>query len=280
MPKNSGTRFFFKKLLNFYINSSIHVAMALSALIYSTYIQKNIPLNDTYIKCIFLGTITGYNFVKYAPITKLYHKNLSSNLRIIQLFSLGVIIAFTYYFYKLSNPTKLILTSIGLVTVLYTVPIGIKRNLRSYTGVKIYIVAICWSLTSSITPIYTHYEHLHFDDFLLFIQHFIFVSALIIPFDIRDLNYDPKKLRTLPQVLGIRKAKILSILLFVGFYIIDSYRRGIVNSFDSLITMLLFTTLVYLQDHQKNSNYYCALYIEAVPIFYLGVQLCFHFLQR
>ena len=57
-----------KRIFEFYINSSIHVALAVLSLVLITVLEFNLKLPNSYWYFVFFGTITGYNFVKYAPI--------------------------------------------------------------------------------------------------------------------------------------------------------------------------------------------------------------------
>ena len=90
---------FLKKILNFYINSSIHVAIAVYAFIRITEMYFKLPNNKNLDYFIFYGTITGYNFVKYAGVAKLHHKSLTNDLKIIQVFSLLCFLAMCYFGY-------------------------------------------------------------------------------------------------------------------------------------------------------------------------------------
>ena len=80
---------FFKKLLDFYINASIHVALAVYAFVRITEFYLDLSYNESLDFFLFFATITGYNFVKYAGVAKLHHRSLTKNLRVIQLFSLS-----------------------------------------------------------------------------------------------------------------------------------------------------------------------------------------------
>ena len=53
-----------KRLFDFYINSSIHVALAVSSLVYITILEFHLKLDIEIILFVFFATITGYNFVK------------------------------------------------------------------------------------------------------------------------------------------------------------------------------------------------------------------------
>ena len=78
---------FFKIIFNFYINASIHVGFTVYAFVRITEQYFGLSYNGNLNYFIFFGTITGYNFVKYASVAKLHHRRLTKNLKIIQIFS-------------------------------------------------------------------------------------------------------------------------------------------------------------------------------------------------
>lgn len=126
-----------------------------------------------------------------------------------------------------------ILVPLGIVSALYVIKIG-KQNLRLVPYLKIHLIAVSWAGILVIIPLLN--EHVKADLLLLGIAHFLYVFAVAIPFDIRDLNYDLPSQKTVPQVLGIARAKqlgILSLVVFIGIMI-------------SLNNLLITTPLFYL----------------------------------
>jgi len=71
------------RFFNFYLDASIHVALAVFSLVYVTTITLNISINSHLIYFIFFGTIVCYNFIKYGVeadkyflVANPYHKNI------------------------------------------------------------------------------------------------------------------------------------------------------------------------------------------------------------
>jgi hypothetical protein len=62
---------FLKQLLDFYINSSIHVALAVLALVKMTQFIVGRTHDTATVYFAFFGTIVGYNFVKYDALARL-----------------------------------------------------------------------------------------------------------------------------------------------------------------------------------------------------------------
>ena len=271
----------FEKIFKFYIESSLHVSVAvLSLLIVGEVSQFKIETSFNFKLLVFLASITGYNFVKYATVAKLHHRSLTTSLKVIQVFSL---IAFLFFVYTLTQVNKDVIIGLGgvaMLTLLYAVPVFSAKNLRSYGGLKIYMVAFCWSGMVTLLPIIAS-NSVACCDFipriiLHFFQVFVLVMALIIPFDIRDLNYDKESLKTIPQILGVTKAKNIAGVLVVFVWVIQVLNFGFYNAYAEIILAILGFLMIYLMP-KKPSKYYCSFWIEALPIFYLGLKFFFEF---
>ena len=74
-------------VFRFYISASIHVAFAVLALVGISWIEYDLQIPNALWFFVFFGTITGYNFVKYANIAGLGHRELKDSRRSIQIFS-------------------------------------------------------------------------------------------------------------------------------------------------------------------------------------------------
>ena len=265
------------RVCNFYIQASLHVALAVVSLVYVFMLSMKASVDEDLLKVIFFGTITGYNFVKYATVAKLYHSSLTRSLRIIQLFSLVSFLTMCIYAIGLPIRTLLVFASIGFFTLLYAVPLVASKNVRSISGLKIYVVAICWTLTAVVVP--TVHYNFSFDILILIkcIQIFSLVIALVIPFDIRDLRYDNKSLSTIPQQLGVKKAKLIAMLLILLFGILEINNTNRLSLLGVLPICTLSLYLIYKIDFSK-SKYYCSFFVESMPVVYaisVIILLCF-----
>jgi hypothetical protein len=61
----------FKKIFDFYIKSSIHVALSVYALVRMTHFMFHISADQSMAN---FGTIVGYNFVKYDALARVQNK--------------------------------------------------------------------------------------------------------------------------------------------------------------------------------------------------------------
>ena len=255
------------RLFEFYIHSSIHVALAVLSLFLVFVNANNVLADANSIAVVFLGSITGYNFTKYASIAKLYHRSLTKSLKVIQIFSLACFVLLVIFLVKIPMESLIAYGFTSLITFLYAIPVIGKKNIRSVGGVKIYVVAICWSVTCVIFP--ALYFNLNFnkDVLLSFVQVFLLVVSLIIPFDIRDLEYDNNDLRTLPQKIGIRKAKQVGIILMSIFFIIELFFKSESKLIAALIIFIAYQLAIWYLPNMKK-KYYCSFWIEGIPIVY------------
>ena len=273
----------FRSVLDYYINSSIHVALAVCAMSCITMIQFDLNIDKDVLFFTFFATITGYNFVKFFGIAKFHHRRLTSRLRSIQLFSLLAFILMTVFFFRLQTITMVLITAFGLVTFLYAIPILPKhlfidqqRNLRSISGLKIYIIALVWTGVTVLLPLIDNHVELSEDIWYASLQRFLIVIVLMLPFEIRDLNFDSLKLSTVPQNIGIRGTKILGILLLIVVfsleYCISDYRQLSIW-LHAIFVMLL--AIFLLLSYQRQSRYYSSFWVESLPLWWLGLLLMF-----
>ncbi len=261
-----------KKLFDFYISSSIHVALAVVSLSLITAHNFGVSFNYRLEVFIFLGTITGYNFVKYAGIAGLHHLSLTKNLRLIQVFSFIAFLMLIYFCFQQSFSVLLISGILGLFTVLYVLPVfSENRNLRGLPSAKIFVIAWVWAGVTVLLPLTNHIDLFQTDVFISFVQRFCIVVALILPFDIRDLRFDMADLGTIPQHLGVKRTRILGILLMCGVVLMEFLKQHQhIENILSLLTASILIIFLIRYSVIRQTKYYASFWVEGVPIFWLG----------
>lgn len=259
---------FLNTLFRFYINSSIHVALAVYALLRVTELYFRLRYNEPLDYFVFYGTITGYNFVKYAGIAKLHHVSLTQNLKLIQVFSLICFGLMFFYVTQLELKTMLFFLPFGVLTLLYAVPFlkAFSKNLRNIGSLKIIIIALVWTGVTAIIPLIDNPDIDSTKIILYSIQRFLLVIVLTLPFDIRDLQFDKRKLQTIPQVLGVERTKKLGFVLLALTMLIEFFVTP--NQSVKVIYILVFLILTFLLQRakRKQSAYYASFWVESLPI--------------
>lgn len=266
-----------KQIFDFYINSSIHVALAVYALSWLTLTTFNILYDENVLYFIFYASITGYNFVKYIGMAKFHHRSLSRWLKIIQIFSFICFILTCYYAYLLQTKTLFYVVGLGIITFFYAIPflpkrffMDSKQNLRSIGGLKVYIIAFVWAIVTVVLPLVNNNHVINFDAIITALQRYLFVIVLILPFDIRDMRYDSLKLSTIPQRIGVKNTKFIGVLLLLVFFFIEFLKDELVtNQVISLLILVFVTTLFLLFSSEERGKYYSTFWVEGLPIFWL-----------
>lgn len=270
-----------KQIFNFYIDSSIHVALAVFALSWITLLRFHIPYDSAILHYIFFASISGYNFVKYFGIARFRHRGLTNWLKCIQIFSLVCFIVMLYYALQLESKTLMVVLGFGLVTFLYAIPIFPKnviydnsKNLRNISGLKVYIIALVWAGVTVVLPLLNNDVSMDVDVIITVFQRFVLVTVLMLPFEIRDLNYDSLELATIPQLIGINKTKIIGAILLLLFFLLDYLKYK--NHIDSHIALLAITVICFLLlifAKRNQGKYFSSFWVEGIPIYWLVILL-------
>ncbi|NMH87736.1 UbiA prenyltransferase family protein [Flavivirga algicola] len=275
---------FIKQLFNFYLNSSIHVALSVFSLTWITLMEFEIPYDENILYFVFYATLTGYNFVKYFGIAKFHHRSLTNWLKLIQVFSLFSFLFMCYYTFKLNTKTLICVVGFAVITFLYAIPFLPKRffldkqhNLRSIGGLKIYLIALIWSGVTVLLPLINNNYHIGTDVMITAIQRYLFIMVLMLPFEIRDLRYDSLKLSTIPQKIGVKQTKIIGGILLAVFFFLDFFKRetGMVQVI-ILMTITCITLLFLVFSKVEQGKSYSAFWVESIPIIWLILLLLFY----
>jgi hypothetical protein len=120
-------------------------------------------------------------------------------------------LAFIYY---LSWFQIISLALAGIISLAYAYPCipwkGQWYSLRKIPYLKLWVIVLTWVLSTSIIPLEGLLNLALADDrmsmALFALQQGAFITALTIPFDVRDLQADEPYHKTLPMIFGIEKA--------------------------------------------------------------------------
>lgn len=268
---------FFGNLRDLYISSSVHVAFAVVAFSILTYFEYGVKVDRKLLVFIFLGTVTGYNFVKYAGVAGLHHLSLTKNLRLIQVFSLFCFLLLLFYVFQQSAEVILVAGILGLFTVLYALPVFKGgANLRSVNGLKVFVIATVWAGVTVLMPL-VNSKGVEIQDIIIsFFQRLLIVVALMLPFEIRDLKFDEASLGTIPQRLGVGRAKYLGIGLLISVCLLELLKSDLLLV--NLLSLFIFSAVtgVFIKVSQVfQKKYFASFWVEALPIIWLGIWLLF-----
>jgi len=266
-----------KRIFDFYLQGSIHVALSVFSLIRVTDILLHLK-PDCYMAGFgFFGTIVGYNFVKYDSIARSGKPELPVKLKWFIALSFAAFIGTVFCFFHLQRTTQIVSAIFLAITALYTLPFFPNhKNARSWAGLKIYIVALCWVGVTFILPVLNAGIPMETDFFIICIKRFILIVVLLFVFEIIDLAWDDPHLKTVPQQIGIKRTKQLGVALLLVFLILElfqmdeSWPRFFINS-----GLIAITSFFLIFANERRSKYYTAFWTESIPVLWWILLLAF-----
>ena len=221
---------------------------------------------------IFVGMATFFLYNLHKPVTYFLKKQFIENQRFtrtkafqgpLSILSILAAIYCIYYFFQLKTVSQCVLILMAFLSLGYVLPIlGNGRRLRDIPYLKIFLIAIVWSIITVGLPFLELNNNISTLLFLrLFMGRSCFIFALCIPFDIRDMDWDSRtNVKTIPLSIGVEKAKILAIIalivsLSMHYLGNDKIRTHPAYNF-KLIVVYTITAFIILKTHKNRSDYF------------------------
>ena len=284
---------YFRLTLDFLLFSNIFIALCAVSQGMVTYWLLKVKPDEYVLGLLFCSTLALYNFS--ILLSKPEKPENSAFFRVRWIFShyrlmitLTIIsaIAIIPLSFFLNTSSKILLIGLGFISVAYNLPvfsISDKRfSLRNIPGVKLFIIAMVWAASCVLLPI------LEIDGnnsaiitvnetIVLFSKRFLFIAAITVPFDIRDLFQDKSnELKTIPVIFGEKNSLLLCQgLLVVYMFLLFSLTEKIDGDFFALsLTIILSGWLIFKSKWKKNEYYYF-LFLDGTMILQLITLLLF-----
>ena len=135
-----------------------------------------------------------------------------------------------------------------------------------------FLVAICWSGSTVLLPFIESKQMDYYGSLVLFVQFFLFVVIYSMPFEIRDLKYDSKELRTIPQIFGIKKSKYISYVLSFIFISISFINQSKNNDLISDVLISVILIFIIYRTKKNQTKYFSSFWVESVPVYWFIIQ--------
>jgi hypothetical protein len=161
-----------------------------------------------------------------------------------------------------------LLIPFALATIFYSIPIyRTQTNLRGVTTLKLFLIAFTWAGVTVLIPLLQQEISFEQEVWIIFLQRFLFILAITIPFDLRDLNYDRIELKTLPQIIGTKKSKIVGIVAIIIFFNLEFLSKNCTKKSLFLTGIISMVTIISLYFSSENqSKYYSSFWVEGIPV--------------
>ena len=186
----------------------------------------------------------------------------------------------------LSFESKLLMIFVGLLAVAYNIPFLTLNNkkigLRNIPGIKLFLIAFVWASSCVLLPIVelesSHQLQIPLSETVLLVaKRFLFICAITVPFDIRDLFQDKLyELKTIPVILGEKKAWIFcQALLAIYLLLLILFTKGINIDVIGLALTVFLTGWLIFKSNIKRNEYFYFFYLDGTMLLqYLILILC------
>lgn len=256
---------YLRSLFDIYIKASFHVALMVLCFFEITHFQWDQESVFEDRALVFSLAFLGYNAVKYYPFSK---KIVTTPWLYRVLIPCGLLsfLISTYLFLLLSLQAQLLLFTCFLLCITYAIPVHAKfGNLRSQYGLKIFIVAMCWTLLTAVYPLIDliSWNPVHY---LFFVERLILVFIATLPFEIRDAAKDQKELGTIPQLIGASKTRKLGsvlLLLLLAFELLIPKDES--SSLIAFILMGIAYLIALFTVKKESSENITLFWVELIP---------------
>ena len=254
-------------IIYFFINSNIWVACCVLGLAFSSEILLK-ATNFKISQFVFCSTIFAYNFHRLVRLKKghdhFYKDWIEGNRKLIYILMIlsGGVSGRLFLGFKFG--TQLAILGAGLVSVLY------PFFLRKIPFAKIFIVSFIWAVSTMLLLVLENDILISENIIWQFTSLFLFVFAITIPFDIRDVEYDMRNLITIPLFFGVKRAKHIAFfsLLICGLISCYLHVKMFVNSPNLLALISLYVlACIFIQKSDKNNRkMYFSFLVESLSL--------------
>lgn len=281
-----------QKLFLFIVYSNFLIAFAAVAQCLLTYVVLQERNNWFIIGIEGAATLLLYNFSLYlskpkSPQTSPYERTrwVFGNMHV---FWFNSIFAFALLFYSLWHVhlyTWLFLGIVGLVSLVYSLPVfrfrGRPGGLRQVPGLKLFHIALVWSLSSVGLPVMEMWATGGQVDWetanTLGLLKILFLLICTLPFDIRDMEQDSYyHLKTIPHFIGKRRAEVLCYLL-IFFHVLLLWGAPYLCAVKvgMIITDLVIALMLHYLLFRKSAGYNHVYLIDFAMLLQYGCVLLF-----
>ena len=272
------------------VYSNIFVAICSVALTHLTYLLLHLPKtnNAPVLLFVFCTTYFTYNIQRIVRLNyqELIGKNIGIRLgwmvrnRLYLLTSslLALLVSGGCLFYI--KPTNLLLLiPLGFLSIIYIIPCipykGKILPLRKLPYVKIFLIVTVWTLATVLFPFVNEYGFHNLGDInfqLVLVGRAIFIFAITLPFDIRDLKLDKvRKIATIPSTIGKVATIILSetlLIIYAGIIYWQCFELDLLtqNQFTSFMYTITISMIIISLAIRRRPELYFSFLIEGTMI--------------
>ncbi len=244
------------KLIQFIVYSNIWISIGATFLCWQIFYLNQLETNYSYLLFIFFSTLFSYNLQRLTRIKSIAKQSPNSWV-VKHKQEANILLAISFVGALCTAPifkfpfTLFWLVVLGIVSVGYS-----YKNFRDIPYLKIIMISISWGIACAIIPFIIDGNYQLSTLIINFCIITLYITAITIPFDIRDLGLDEDTKKTIPQVVGISKAKNIALLLLGISLILFAFQFAIFKTIIYMITSLLSGYLIKNSKKEQEDIYY------------------------
>ncbi|MCT2562133.1 hypothetical protein [Chryseobacterium herbae] len=243
---------FLKILKKTVIDSQIYVSV-MGTLFAVFFMKEQNTFRFPTILLIFITYFSGYIYTKY-QYTKHFLKILALNA------AAGVICAFLIIHNH--NEVRLLKWFVIVILGLLYNSFFLDVYIRKIPLLKVFYVGLVWALVNCWLTLWEF-------NLPIFLISFFFITALVLPFDIRDMKSDT--VETFPKMIGIQNTKYIAYLLVFISVILAIFNLKLIYATAFFLTGIITFILIYFSENKRDDTYF-SFWIEtcsALPFLFL-----------
>lgn len=187
---------------------------------------------------IFITYFSGYLYTKYQK-TKYFYKILVLN--IFAGIASAVLIILNH------NEIRLLKWFIIVILGLLYNSFFLETYIRKIPLLKVFYVGLVWGLVNCWLTLPEF-------DLPIFLISFFFITALVLPFDIRDMRSDT--IQTFPKIIGVQNTKYLGYGLVFISVILSLFYLKFPYGLSIFLTAIITFILIYFSESKRDDVYF------------------------
>ncbi len=257
------------------IYSNLFIALCAAILTLGTYGFIGGAPDPYLILHVFGVTLMAYNMQRLIRLQKFTNRTeqirwyLKNKWMLYTALIIGMMVS-SWTFLQLPISLLIVFAPLAIISFSYSLPVIPAKEgpiaVRDIPGAKIFLIALVWTGVTWILPMQESGIEWADEHYLIIWERFMFILAITIPFDIRDLKYDSASMKTIPQLIGYSRSKSLAMILLLicaGIHAFVEFFLRPERTFTQHILVPLFflavTFLVARMRADSNDNYFTGL---------------------
>lgn len=288
----------FQAAIDFLLFSNVFMSLcAVAQGLLTFYLSGSKPIYPV-LGLLFTSTLGIYNFSILISKPKQPERSpylrirwFFSHYRLMVTFTIVSLLSLVPLFFLITTASKILLIFLAVLSFCYGLPLFTvgdqKFGLRNIPGLKLFMITLVWTMSCVLLPILeSQAMNLTLismrDTTVLIAKRFLFIGALAIPFDIRDLFQDKQfGLKTIPVAWGEKNAYLFCQVMLAGYVVLLFLFRhnGFNADFWALTLSVVLTGWLIFRAKWEKNEYYYFLFLDGVLILQYLLVLIFKWLS-